>query len=95
MMINAGHAMERGGKMTVSLFEKSHLVNIIFSDTGCGIPPENLEKIFEPLFTTKGETGTGLGLAVSKEIVEKHKGVLSVNSIEGKGTSFTIQLPLA
>lgn len=63
------------------------------SDTGCGIPKENLDKIFEPFFTTKGQKGTGLGLAVIWGILEKHDGTIKVESEVGKGTTFTIRIP--
>lgn len=94
MMINASHAMKRGGKMHISVYRNDKFVSIDFKDTGCGIPEENLEKIFEPLFTTKGDSGTGLGLAVSKEIIEGHDGSLNVSSVVGEGTTFVIQLPI-
>ncbi|MEW6229838.1 MAG: ATP-binding protein, partial [Bacillota bacterium] len=69
-------------------------VEIVVKDTGCGIPPENIPKIFDPFFTTKEVgKGTGLGLAVSFGIVEKHGGAIDVESEVGKGTTFTITLP--
>ncbi|MFZ5924725.1 MAG: sensor histidine kinase, partial [Bacillota bacterium] len=69
-------------------------VEIVVKDTGCGIPPENIPKIFDPFFTTKEVgKGTGLGLAVSFGIVEKHGGAIGVESEVGKGTTFTITLP--
>lgn len=64
------------------------------SDTGCGIPTENLDKIFEPFFTTKGQKGTGLGLAVIWGILEKHEGTIKVESEVGVGTTFTLRLPV-
>jgi two-component system NtrC family sensor kinase len=68
-------------------------VMVIFQDTGCGIPEENLEKIFEPLFTTKPK-GIGLGLAISKRLVEQNGGKIDVSSQVGKGTTFTVKLPI-
>ena len=65
---------------------------IEISDTGSGIPSENLSKIFEPYFSTK-ETGTGLGLAIVQKIVEVHGGTIEVESKEGEGTKFTVKLP--
>jgi len=74
---------------------ETNFVEIVFRDTGCGISPENLDKIFEPFFTTKMDwRGTGLGLSVSYEIVQHHKGRIEVKSEVGKGTTFTISLPV-
>ncbi|MFN3330060.1 MAG: ATP-binding protein, partial [Pyrinomonadaceae bacterium] len=69
-------------------------VKIEVADTGIGIPPENLPKIFEPYFSTK-ETGTGLGLAIVERFVNEHKGKITVESELGKGTKFTLRLPKA
>ncbi len=86
-----------GGSLTIS---SSHVpgdsfVQVKFSDTGCGIPEENLSRIFDPFFTTKADKkGTGLGLAVSYGIIERHRGQIEVQSEIGRGTTFTIQLPL-
>ncbi|NVM22703.1 MAG: PAS domain S-box protein [Desulfobacterales bacterium] len=98
---NAVAAMEGGGILSVSAHRSDHTVSISFTDTGCGIPQENMDKIFEPFFTTKkvGE-GTGLGLAVSYGIVKRFGGDIRVKSQtkeEGRepGTTFTILLPVA
>ena len=64
-------------------------------DTGCGIPSEALDHVFEPFYTTKGGRGTGLGLAVSWGIVEAHGGTINVTSRPGAATRFTVRLPLA
>ncbi|MFC2139948.1 ATP-binding protein [Bacteroidota bacterium] len=69
-------------------------IEIKFSDTGKGIPKENLTKIFDPFFSTKGQKGTGLGLSVTWGIIDNHGGKISVDSEVGKGTSFTINLPV-
>jgi signal transduction histidine kinase len=66
---------------------------VVFRDTGCGIPAENLEKIFEPLFTTKPK-GIGLGLAISKRLAEQNGGKIEVSSQVGKGTTFTVKIPI-
>ena len=68
-------------------------VRVTICDTGSGIPPEVLARIFEPFYSTKGLRGTGLGLWVSKEIIAKHKGVVHVRSRVGKGTIFSIFFP--
>ena len=95
IILNAIHAMPDGGTLSVKARTEDGTVFIDISDTGVGIPPENLNKIFDPFFTTKevGQ-GTGLGLSVSYGIVKKHGGRLTVKSKEGKGTIFTIALPL-
>ena len=94
LVINATHAMaENGGKLTIKTYKDQGAVCISVSDTGTGIPAENISKIFEPLFTTKGDKGTGIGLSVSKKIVTNHNGHLRVESIVGKGSTFTVILP--
>lgn len=93
LVINAAQAMENGGRITVRLRQDPARTVIEVSDTGPGIPPEILEHIWEPQFTTK-ETGNGLGLASCREIVEKrHAGKLVCESRVGVGTSFTCELP--
>ncbi len=67
---------------------------VSFADTGVGIPKENLEKLFEPLFTTRSR-GVGLGLAITKALVEMHGGAIEVQSQVGKGATFTVKLPTA
>jgi two-component system NtrC family sensor kinase len=69
-------------------------VEVRITDTGQGIPKENLSRIFEPFYTTKGKHGTGLGLAVIWRIIDNHNGTIGVDSEIGKGTTFTIHLPL-
>jgi signal transduction histidine kinase len=88
IIINAIHAMDGGGVVTVDIEGG----RIAISDTGSGISPENLRKIFNPFFTTK-DTGTGLGLAITRRIVEEHKGTIDVSSEMGKGTVFTLTFP--
>ena len=68
-------------------------VAVSFTDTGVGIPEENLGKVFEPLFTTKAR-GIGLGLPITKTLVEGHGGTIKVKSVVGKGSTFTVRLPL-
>ena len=90
---NAIAAMPEGGKLSLGLSSKDDLVRISVSDTGLGIPPEVISKIFEPYYTTK-ETGTGLGLTITFKIVREHRGEITVDSAPGKGSVFTITLPV-
>ena len=83
-----------GGNMNVKISPDNGFVRFDISDTGSGIPSQNLSKIFEPYFSTK-ETGTGLGLAIVHKIVDVHNGTISVESKEGEGTKFTVKLPKA
>jgi signal transduction histidine kinase len=93
LFINAVQAMEgKGGNLNVKISSENAHVKIEVSDTGKGIPEENLPKIFEPYFSTK-ETGTGLGLAIVQKTVEAHNGTIEVTSRENKGTSFVVKLP--
>jgi len=94
LMINAAEAMPKGGILTIAsrLSEDENFVEVIFTDTGVGIPAEYLNKLFDPFFTTKG-SGTGLGLAVSYGIIEQHQGKIEVRSEPGRGSVFTVRLP--
>lgn len=96
LILNAMQAMQGGGLLTVrsSPVEKEgrQWVRVEIADTGSGIPQQILDKIFTPFFTTKAQ-GTGLGLAICHKIVTQHDGVISVRSEDGKGTTFTIELP--
>jgi PAS domain S-box-containing protein len=93
LIVNACQAIEEGGKLTISAKQQKETVAIAVKDTGTGIAPENIEKIFEPLFTTKLR-GIGLGLAVSKRLVKANGGKLEVQSKPGKGATFTLVLPV-
>jgi two-component system sensor kinase FixL len=91
---NSMDAMEHGGVFSIQTSLIGDQVEITVADEGCGIPEQDKEKIFSPFFTTK-KHGTGLGLCISKRIIEEHAdGSLSMKSKEGKGTSFTIRLPV-
>ncbi|MBN1503759.1 MAG: two-component sensor histidine kinase, partial [Candidatus Eisenbacteria bacterium] len=93
--LNACEAMEGGGTLKIGTSADGGRVRVAFQDTGCGIKQENLEDIFEPFFTTKPPTkGTGLGLSVSYGIVQRHGGTIEVESALGKGSTFTIVLPV-
>ena len=92
LFTNATDAMPQGGKIDVSTTIANKNVIFTVTDTGMGIPQNALEKIFDPLYTTK-INGTGLGLTVSRSIVEEHGGTIEVESEENKGTTFTIRLP--
>jgi len=96
ILLNASHAMSAGGDMTITTGADpdAKFVFAKVTDTGCGIPAENLEKIFDPFFTTKETKGTGLGLSVSYGIIESHGGEIEVDSTVDVGTTFTIRLPL-
>jgi two-component system, NtrC family, sensor kinase len=97
ILLNAADAMPTGGILTITsrLLPGDGSVEIRFADTGLGISQENLDKVFDPFFTTKAhKKGTGLGLAVSYGIIERHRGQIRVQSQEGKGTTFIVELPL-
>ncbi len=97
IIINAAEAMEGNGKLVLTTRYNSveRMVEIAFTDTGPGISKENLEKVFSPFFTTKDVGhGVGLGLAISYGIVKEHKGTITVESKVGKGTTFTVKLPM-
>ncbi len=104
LSLNAIQAMPKGGSLTIATRVKGKglrikeeavdCIEIEFSDTGCGIPEENIEKLYDPFFTTKAR-GIGLGLAVTQGIIERHNGSIEVKSEVGKGTTFTVTLPVA
>jgi two-component system sensor histidine kinase/response regulator len=96
VIINAVQAVsEKKGKVMVSCLRKDFYVDVRIEDNGYGIAPEQLAKIFDPYFTTKqGKSGTGLGLYITKKVVEDHNGSIKVDSTAQVGTSFTIRLPL-
>jgi signal transduction histidine kinase len=96
LIMNALHAMEDGGTLRLGLEQEQDRIKLTVADTGHGIPQAVLPKIFEPFYTTKEfGKGTGLGLTVVKGIIEEHQGTITVESDEGKGTTFTIRLPTA
>ncbi len=101
LIINARQAMPRGGRLRVEVRENpaTQMAELSVADSGVGIPTDRLRLIFEPFYTTKepdehGHGGTGLGLSVCRQIIEQHQGRIRVESLVGKGSTFTIKLPL-
>ena len=97
MTTNAIDALEKngGGEINVEMFPEKDTVVIRYSDNGSGIPSDVREKIFEPFFTTKERgKGTGLGMAIINDIIVDHNGTITCESEQGKGTTFTITLPI-
>lgn len=102
LIINSRQAMEAGGRLVIGIKanREEGWAEISVRDTGAGIPAENLRKIFDRFFTTKttdsqGQGGTGLGLALCRDVIEAHQGRIRVESTVGKGTTFTLKLPLS
>jgi len=90
---NAVQAMPKGGELKISTSKIEKFISIAFKDTGMGIKKADIDKIFEPLFSTKAK-GIGLGLTTCQNIIDGHKGKIKIESKEGKGTTFTIKLPI-
>lgn len=93
LLINAIQAMPDGGEITIEVTEKKNKAIIKIIDTGTGIAKDNLKKIFNPFFTTK-PSGNGLGLAEAHKVIQAHGGEIEVQSLIGKGTTFTIKIPM-
>jgi signal transduction histidine kinase len=100
LVLNARQAMPKGGRLKIEVAETplGDTVEVKLADTGVGIAAENMRQIFEPFFTTKnpdehGHGGTGLGLSVCRQIIEQHHGRIRVESVVGKGSTFTVKLP--
>lgn len=95
LLVNAAHAIDSHGEITVRSWNAQGRIYISFNDTGCGIPEHQLLRIFEPFFTTKeAGSGTGLGLSINNEIVRNHGGEIRADSKAGKGSTFTVSIPL-
>lgn len=95
LLVNAANAIENKGNIDLLTRETDGFVELLVTDTGCGIPEENLSRIFDPFFTTKEVgKGTGLGLNLVYNIVKKHNGTIDVESVVGKGTTFIVRLPI-
>lgn len=95
LLMNAAQAIESHGEVTVRCRHANGSIFVSVTDTGCGIPRDDLNRLFEPFFTTKvvGK-GTGLGLSISYDIVAKHNGDITVESEVGRGTTFTVRIPV-
>ena len=95
LITNAVDAIERDGRISMAADMYAQVLVISFADTGRGIEEENLEKIFEPFYTTKDiDKGCGLGLTIVGEIVKSYEGTINIESEFGKGTTFTIKIPV-
>ncbi|MDH4028566.1 MAG: ATP-binding protein, partial [Nitrospirota bacterium] len=95
LLVNAAQAIEKQGEITIRTSNGDGSIYVAVSDTGSGIPADKLGRIFEPFFTTKEVgKGTGLGLSITYDIVKKHNGEIMVDSEVGKGTTFTIRIPV-
>jgi len=93
LLVNGAHAMQGQGRIDVTLQPRDGALRIDVRDTGPGIPPDVLEKLFTPFFTTKARC-TGLGLSTAKRIMEAHGGTIAVQSSPGGGTTVALTLPL-
>ncbi|RJR14736.1 MAG: PAS domain S-box protein [Nitrospiraceae bacterium] len=95
LLVNAAQAIEKQGEIKIRTWNGDGSVNVSISDSGCGIPADKVQKIFEPFYTTKPVgKGTGLGLSITYDIIKKHKGDIKVESIVGSGTVFTVKIPV-
>jgi two-component system NtrC family sensor kinase len=95
LLVNSKQAIKGKGTISIKTFVKNNKVHIIFADDGQGIPKKNLNRIFDPGYTTKGiGVGTGLGLSITYNIIQSHRGSIKVDSRVGKGTTFTLTLPM-
>jgi signal transduction histidine kinase len=94
LLLNAAQALPRGGSATIALDAEGAEARIVVSDTGAGIPPEDLVRVLDPFFSTKAD-GTGLGLPIARQIAAAHGGSLRIDSVAGQGTRVEVRLPLA
>jgi signal transduction histidine kinase len=93
IILNAFQSMPMGGRLTVMTSQAENRFQLIIEDTGIGIPEDKISRIFDPFFTTKS-SGLGLGLALTKRVIEEHKGKVEIRSAEGNGTTVMVTLPL-
>ncbi len=95
ILINAAQAIEKQGEVSIKTWNDAGSLFVKIADTGRGIPPEVINRIYEPFFTTKEVgKGTGIGLSISHDIIRKHDGEITVESEEGKGTTFIVRIPV-
>lgn len=95
LLVNAAHAIEKQGEISVKTWHEEGSIFISVSDTGCGMTQEVLKRIYEPFYTTKGVgKGTGLGLSITYDIIKSHNGDITVESERGKGTTFMVRIPI-
>ncbi|HAK89512.1 MAG TPA: hypothetical protein DCP24_10720 [Nitrospiraceae bacterium] len=95
ILVNAAHAIEKQGEITIKTRHENNNIFVSISDTGSGIPADKINRIFEPFFTTKEVgKGTGLGLSIAYDIIKNHNGDIIVESEVGKGTTFTVRIPV-
>lgn len=95
ILVNAAHAIEKQGEIGIRTWAVDNAIKVTIADTGCGIPKDKINRIFEPFYTTKEVgKGTGLGLSIAYDIVKKHNGMIDVKSEVGKGTTFTVTIPI-
>jgi two-component system NtrC family sensor kinase len=95
LLVNAAHAIEAQGEITVRTWHENGFISVSVKDTGCGMTPEVMNRIFEPFYTTKEVgKGTGLGLSITYDIIKGHNGEICVESEPGRGTVFTVSLPI-
>lgn len=92
LFLNGIQSMENGGTLTIGTVKTDTSIQVVVTDTGCGIDDKNLDRVFDPYYTTKPE-GTGLGMAMSAKIVEEHGGTITLQSTKEKGTSVTVEIP--
>ena len=96
LLLNGCQAIQGNGQIRLATRREGDEVVVEIADTGCGIPDEKIDKLFEPGFTTKGaRVGMGLGLAIAYSIITEHRGSIHVASTLGEGSTFTIRLPIA
>ena len=95
LILNACQAMPKGGLLRIGNELKNGFPRVHISDTGEGIPPDKIKRIFDPFFSTRREKGTGLGLYIVKKLVERNGGLVEVASQVGRGTTFTLEFPIS